>query len=108
MPGILDFLYKIKHEYNIKLAITTSSWPESFEAKIGSCKDFIKKDFDVIITGDDKRIKKGKPNPDIFSVAIEDLGLKLEERIVFEDSVNGEGLPLLLGLKELFLFLILL
>ena len=43
----------------------------------------------LIITGDDKRIKKGKPNPDIFILAANELGFKPEECIVFEDAVNG-------------------
>lgn len=43
--------------------------------------------FEVIITGHD--IKKGKPDPDVFLLAAEKLGLKSEECIVFEDASLG-------------------
>ncbi len=43
--------------------------------------------FEVIITGND--IKKGKPDPDVFLLAAQRLGLKSEECLVLEDAVLG-------------------
>ena len=43
--------------------------------------------FDIIITGND--IKKGKPDPDVFLLASEKLGLNYENCLVVEDAVLG-------------------
>ena len=43
--------------------------------------------FDVVIGG--HQVTKGKPNPEIFLKAAADLGLPLEQCIVFEDSESG-------------------
>ena len=43
--------------------------------------------FDVIITGD--MIENGKPEPDIFIRAAEELGLEPSDCVVCEDSLNG-------------------
>jgi len=43
--------------------------------------------FPVVIGGDD--VENGKPNPDIFLIAAEGLGLTVEECIVIEDSSSG-------------------
>lgn len=45
------------------------------------------KHFDVIIGGD--QITQGKPDPEIFLKAAEELGVRPEECIVFEDSQYG-------------------
>ena len=43
--------------------------------------------FDVIITGND--IERGKPDPDVFLLAAERLGLSYEDCLVVEDAVLG-------------------
>lgn len=58
--------------------------------------------FDVIVTGDDSALKKGKPAPDIFLLALERLNahyaqqngnahtpMQAHECVVFEDSEAG-------------------
>ena len=52
-------------------------------------KEWLKEDFDKIILGDDPRIKKGKPEPDIFILAAKELNLTPQECIMFEDSIGG-------------------
>jgi len=44
-------------------------------------------EFDVIVSGD--KVKKGKPEPDIFLTALAGLGVEAEECLVLEDSYNG-------------------
>ena len=63
-------------------------------------------DIDIIETSDDKRIKQGKPAPDIFILAAKELGLEPFECIVFEDAANGvqaaisAGVPIIVAIME--------
>ena len=89
MEGAEELTKNLKHKYGLKSAIATSSYKESVDSKLSVHKKWIDSDFDMIITGEDKRIKSGKPSPDIFILAANSLGLKPEECIIFEDSMNG-------------------
>ena len=89
MEGVKELTHLLKHKYGLKLAIATSAFRNSTDIKLTNHKDWIKEDFEIMITGEDKRIKKGKPSPDIFLVAANDLGVKPEECIIFEDAING-------------------
>lgn len=103
MPGAKEITHKLKHEYGLKVAVATSSWKESFDQKLKSHHEWFKEDVDVCITGDDKRITKGKPDPDIFLVAAKELGVDPSECIVFEDAITGvkaglaTGAPVVVG-----------
>ena len=89
MEGAEELTKNLKHKYGLKIAIATSSYKDSVDKKLSIHKKWIDSDFDLIITGEDKRIKSGKPSPDIFILAANSLGLKPEECIIFEDSMNG-------------------
>ncbi len=43
----------------------------------------------VTITADDKRLKAGKPAPDPFLLAAQELGFAAHRCVVFEDSPSG-------------------
>lgn len=47
----------------------------------------VKKYFKEIVSGD--MVKKGKPDPEIFLLAAEKLGISPEESLVIEDAVSG-------------------
>ena len=106
IEGVKDLTHKLKHKYGFKTAIATSSLKESADIKLINHQEWIKSDFDVIITGDDKRIVKGKPSPDIFLIAAKELGVRPEECIIFEDAVNGvqaglnSGASIVIGLPD--------
>ena len=89
IEGVKELTHILKHKYGLKTAIATSSLKESANIKLTNHKEWIKSDFDIIITGEDKRIVKGKPSPDIFLVAAKELGVRPEECIIFEDALNG-------------------
>jgi pseudouridine 5'-phosphatase len=55
--------------------------------------------FDAIVCGDDPRVKKGKPAPDIFLAAAQDLGAAPETCVVIEDSPNGLRAALAAGMR---------
>ncbi len=94
--------------YSSKIDITKPGFTEIFEyvknkkykigLNSGSPRDLIKilfkragmdeeKMFDTIISGDDLTL--GKPHPEGYEKACKKLGLKPEECLVFEDSING-------------------
>ena len=89
MKGAKQTTHKCKYEYHLKVGIATSSSKSNYENKTNHLKDWLKEDIDMVITGDDKRIKNGKPAPDIFILAAKDLGLEPKECIIFEDALSG-------------------
>ncbi len=46
-----------------------------------------------------EEVTHGKPNPDIYLLALKKLGIKAEECIAFEDSENGARAAIAAGLK---------
>ena len=105
MEGVKELTHLLKHKYGLKLAIATSGFKNSTDIKLTNHKDWIKEDFDIMITGEDKRIKKGKPSPDIFLVAANDLGVRPDECIIFEIECSKLGILLLFGLSITIKFL---
>lgn len=82
--GLTAFLSRIK-EQDLAIALATSSdfgWVDRVltDLNVQSC-------FDTIVTGDQVTISK--PEPDIFLLAAERLGVPAEDCVVIEDSVNG-------------------
>ncbi len=46
-----------------------------------------------------QEVERGKPNPDIYLLAVKKLGLSVEQCIAFEDSENGARAAIAAGLK---------
>lgn len=83
-PGVLETLEFLK-ENNIKIGLATST---ARDRAIKYLRDHdIEKYFGGMVFGD--MIKKGKPNPDIYLTACDLLGVKPENAIAVEDSING-------------------
>lgn len=99
MEGAKELTNNLKHKYGLKMAIATSSFKNAAESKLSIHKEWIDNDFDIMITGEDKRIKSGKPSPDIFILSAKSLGMNPEECIVFEDAVTGVKAGLESGAK---------
>lgn len=78
---LLDYL----DELGINKSIGSSSRKEYLEyvCMLTGLKDR----FDCIVSGD--MVKRGKPAPDIFLKAAEEMNVKPEECIIIEDSENG-------------------
>lgn len=89
MPGAKELTHVLKHKYGLKIAVATSSRKSNVEYKLCKHKKWFESDVDILITGDDKRIKNSKPASDIFLLAAKELGVEPKECIVFEDAVNG-------------------
>ena len=99
IEGAKEITDKFKKELKFKTALATSSAKINFDYKTFNKKEWIKEDFDTIVLGDDKRIKNGKPAPDIFILAAKEIGLKPNECIIFEDSIGGMKAAISSGAK---------
>lgn len=86
LPGVLDLIHAAK-AHGLKLAIASSShhaWVDSHAKRLG-----IFHYFDKVICADDVGVGRTKPNPDLFLLALDQLQVKKEAAVVFEDSPNG-------------------
>ena len=82
--GVKEFLEEAK-ELNLRIGLATSS-SESWVMPFLKKYDLLKY-FETIQTSD--QVRKIKPDPELYIKAVEALGVKPEEAIAFEDSVNG-------------------
>ena len=78
---ILEYL----REQGIKIALATSTNIEITRRNLD--KTGILPYFDAIATGDE--VKNGKPAPDIFLLAAERIGARINETVIVEDTYNG-------------------
>jgi HAD superfamily hydrolase (TIGR01509 family) len=86
LPGVVDYLDDARR-LDLRLAIASSSphsWVDTHLARLGLADRF-----DAIICRDDVPPGRTKPHPDLFLKALDVLGVKADEAIVFEDSPNG-------------------
>jgi HAD superfamily hydrolase (TIGR01509 family) len=86
LPGVMDLLHEAKR-LGLKLAIASSSphsWVDTHAKRLG-----IFEYFDKVICADDIAAGRTKPNPDLFLLALNQLQVRKNEAIVFEDSPNG-------------------
>jgi HAD superfamily hydrolase (TIGR01509 family) len=86
MPGVIDYIHDAKR-LGLKLAIASSSshsWVDTHAKRLG-----IFEFFDKVITSDEVGVERTKPHPDLFLLALDQLNVRTNEAIVFEDSPNG-------------------
>ncbi|MCT4563590.1 MAG: HAD family phosphatase [Maledivibacter sp.] len=82
--GVLDFIELVK-SMDIKLGLGTSNSRELASAVLK--KHDIYKYFDTIRTSCE--VEKGKPHPDVFLKVAEDLNVRPDDCLVFEDTYAG-------------------
>ncbi len=87
MPGAVE-LVRALHRRGIPSAVATSSTRDFFALKTRRHAAWFDL-FDAIIVGDDGRVGRGKPAPDIFLVAAAELGIAPQDCLVVEDSPAG-------------------
>jgi HAD superfamily hydrolase (TIGR01509 family) len=86
LPGVVDYLDDARY-LGLRLAVASSSphnWVDAHLARLGLVDRF-----NAIICSDDVPPGRTKPHPDLFLKALNALGVKADEAIVFEDSPNG-------------------
>lgn len=93
-------LLREARDAGVRLAIATTTTPENVSALLRySGLDGVEDWFDVIAAGD--IVPKKKPAPDIFVLALEQLGLEARDCVALEDSDNGVRSAVGAGLQAL-------
>jgi HAD superfamily hydrolase (TIGR01509 family) len=85
-PGILRIIDEAMAN-GVKLGVCTTSNPKFIDAVLDLFGPERKAAFSFVHAGD--VVKKKKPNPEIYELAKQTLGLPVNECIVIEDSRNG-------------------
>ncbi|MBI3769529.1 MAG: HAD-IA family hydrolase [Deltaproteobacteria bacterium] len=88
MPGARELTTAL-HARGVPQALATSSSRSFFELKTRRHQAWFAAVFTVVITGDDPRLTRSKPAPDIFLLAARDLGASPETCLVVEDAPAG-------------------
>ena len=86
LPGVVQMIEQAK-ESGLQISIGSSSphsWVDAHAKRLGIF-DY----FDHVICADDVAPGRTKPNPDIYLKALEQLKVKNDAAVVFEDSLNG-------------------
>jgi HAD superfamily hydrolase (TIGR01509 family) len=83
-PGLRELIAYARNK-SMKLAVASASSPKRVNTFLS--RSGITDVFDAVIDGGD--VKKGKPDPEIFLLAAERLGLEPGECLALEDSENG-------------------
>jgi pseudouridine-5'-monophosphatase len=86
-PGAERFVRKAAAA-GLPLGIATSSERRQFEMKSTLHRDWFAL-FACVVTGDDPRVARGKPAPDIYLRAAADLDVSPVDCVVFEDAPAG-------------------
>lgn len=84
-PGVLDLMHAALAQDGFRLAIATSATRDLSEAILEAVK--VPYHRMVYVSGSD--VTKKKPDPQIFLIAIERLGIEAARCVVFEDAPSG-------------------
>ncbi len=84
LPGVMNYLTEAQKR-GLKVGIASSSggqWVQGHLGRLG-----LTAFFDAIVTAND--VQRVKPEPDLFLLVLNKMGLSPDEAIVLEDSPNG-------------------
>ena len=84
MPGAVSLIDALQSA-NIPIAVATSATPEYADNVLTRLN--LKQRFRFILTAAD--IRRGKPNPEIYLLSADRLGIAPSQMMVLEDSANG-------------------
>jgi pseudouridine 5'-phosphatase len=97
IPGAEAFTRGLARR-GVPMAIATSTESPLFATKAAPHRDWLSI-FGAVVCGDDRRVARAKPAPDIFLAAAHDLGADPAGCLVFEDSPFGVEAALAAGMQ---------
>jgi pseudouridine-5'-monophosphatase len=97
IPGAEAFTRELSRR-GVPIAVATSTDARLFEVKTAHHREWFSI-FSAIVCGDDPRVARGKPAPDIFLAAAQSLGASPESCVVVEDSPLGVAAALAAGMR---------
>lgn len=87
LPGAVEVTHHLHHN-SIPQAVATSSDSRMYQLKTTNHEQWFSM-FDCIVTADTPGVVQGKPAPDIFLAAADQLKANPKECLVFEDAPSG-------------------
>ena len=84
MPGLFQSL-KLFRQNKFKIALASSGTKKYINIVLEKFK--VADYFDVIVSGDD--VKRGKPSPETYFIAVKKLSIRPSQAVVLEDATNG-------------------
>ncbi len=84
IEGLVELLQKLKKE-GVKCAVGSSGCIENVRFVLEKCQ--IAECFDAVVSGD--QVSRCKPDPEIYQVAAQKLGVAPADCLVFEDAMVG-------------------
>ncbi|MEP6946204.1 MAG: HAD family phosphatase, partial [Acidobacteriota bacterium] len=96
VAGVIEFLTEAK-KLGIKMAVATAAQDANMEFILDGLE--LRQYFDAITTGSE--VKTGKPDPAMFLVSAEKLGVEPTNCIVFEDAIGGFEAAHRAGMKSI-------
>jgi pseudouridine-5'-monophosphatase len=87
MPGARALTAALRAR-SVPVAVATSSARPVYELKTTHHRPWFA-GFDVVVTGDDPRVARGKPAPDIYLLAAHELGVAPARCVAVEDAPAG-------------------
>jgi beta-phosphoglucomutase len=92
LPGVTEYLTELRNN-GVKIALGSASK----NAELILSRLDIMKLFDTIVDGN--KVSKAKPDPEVFLLAAQELGLTSEDCVVFEDAAAGVQAGKAAGMK---------
>lgn len=96
IAGAIEFLTEARN-LGVKMAVATAAPVANMEFVLDGLD--LRKYFTAITTAAD--VKNGKPNPEVFLVSAEKLGIEPKNCLVFEDAINGFEAANRAGMKSI-------
>ena len=87
LPGARELTMALRAA-EVPIAVATSSARPLYDLKTSRHGPWFA-EFDVVVTGDDPRIARGKPAPDIYLLAARELGIEPACCVAIEDAPAG-------------------